>query len=44
MSEDGTQQIPGDGVRLILSRPDSINTRLVSFDERVRRLAPEPKP
>lgn len=38
MSEDRTQQLPDDGVRLILSRLDSIDIRLTSLDERVAKL------
>jgi len=37
MSEELTQGLPQDGVRQILSRLDSIDTRLMSLEDKVNR-------
>lgn len=38
MSEDTTQRLPDDGVRLILARLDSMNSRFDSMDARLTAL------
>lgn len=38
MSEEITQNLPNDDLRLILVRLDSINTRLDSMDERLNNM------
>ena len=44
MSEDKTQQLPDDGVRLILARLDSMDARLTSLEEKVDRRLQETRP
>ena|SRR5205085_2428784 len=38
MSEETTQNLPNDDLRLILARLDSIDTRLNSMDQRLEKL------
>ena len=44
MSEEPTQNLPQDGVRQILARLDSIDTRLTALEERVDRRLQETRP
>jgi|ERR1051325_4661674 DNA repair ATPase RecN len=44
MSEDRTQQLPDDGVRLILARLDSIDARLTALEDKVDRRLQETRP
>ena len=44
MSEDGTQQLPDNGVRQILALLNSINTRLTALEEKVDRRLQETRP
>jgi tetrahydromethanopterin S-methyltransferase subunit G len=44
MDEETTQNLPQDGVRLILARLDSIDTRLTALEEKVDRRLQETRP
>jgi chromosome segregation ATPase len=44
MSEETTQDLPQDGVRLILSRLDSIDSRLTALEDKVDRRLQETRP
>ena len=45
MSEDTTpQQLPDDGVRLILARLDSVDSRLTALEDKVDRRLQETRP
>jgi predicted nucleic acid-binding Zn-ribbon protein len=44
MSEESTQNLPQDGVRQILARLDSIDTRLTTLEEKVDRRLQETRP
>lgn len=44
MSEEITQQLPNDGIRLILARFDSIDTRLTTLEDKVDRRLQETRP
>lgn len=44
MSEDTTRHLPDDGVRLILARFDSLETRLTALEEKVDRRLQETRP
>ena len=44
MSEDRTQQLPDDGVRLILNQLESLNSRMAALEEKVDRRLQETRP
>ena len=44
MSEEFTQPLPQDGVRLILARLDSIDSRLTTLEDKVDRRLQETRP
>lgn len=44
MSEEPTQNLPQDGVRLILARLDSIDARLTALEDKVDRRLQETRP
>lgn len=44
MSEDTTRQLPDDGVRLILARFDSLETRLTALEDKVERRLLDTRP
>ena len=44
MSEDRTQQLPDDGVRLLLARFDAMDARLTALEEKVDRRLQETRP
>jgi len=44
MSEDRTQQLPDDGVRLILARLDAMDARLTTLEDKVDRRLQETRP
>jgi tetrahydromethanopterin S-methyltransferase subunit G len=44
MSEEPTQDLPQDGVRLILARLDSVDERLTTLEDRVDRRLQETRP
>jgi DNA repair exonuclease SbcCD ATPase subunit len=44
MSEDRTQQLPDDGVRLLLARFDLLDTRLTELEDKVDRRLQETRP
>src|SRR5215218_5649471 len=44
MSEDRTQQLPDDGLRQILARFDSMDTRLTALEDKVDRRLQETRP
>jgi chromosome segregation ATPase len=44
MSEDTTRQLPDDGVRLILARLDSMDSRLAALEDKVDRRLQETRP
>ena len=44
MSEDRTQQLPDDGVKLILARLDSLDARMTALEEKVDRRLQETRP
>ena len=44
MSEDRRQQLPDDGVRLILARFDSFETRMTALEDKVERRLQDTRP
>jgi len=44
MSEDPTKNLPDEGLRLILARLDSIDTRLTNLEDKVDRRLKETRP
>jgi hypothetical protein len=44
MSEDRTQQLPDDGVRLILNQLELLNSRMTALEEKVDRRSQETRP
>jgi DNA repair ATPase RecN len=44
MSEDRTQQLPGDGMNQVLTLLNSINARLTTLEEKVDRRLQETRP
>ena len=44
MSEEPTQDLPQDGVRQILARLDSIDSRLTALEDKVDRRLPDTRP
>lgn len=44
MSEETTQSLPQDGVRLILTRLDSIDSRLTALEDKVDRRLQDTRP
>jgi hypothetical protein len=44
MSEDTAQRLPDDGVRLILARFDSLETRLTALEDKVERRLQDTRP
>lgn len=44
MSEETTDQLPGDGVRAIIARLDALGGRLASLEEKVDRRLQETRP
>ena len=44
MSEEPTQNLPQDGVRLILARLDTMDERLIALEDRVDRRLQETRP
>ncbi|HVF68884.1 MAG TPA: hypothetical protein VM914_14535 [Pyrinomonadaceae bacterium] len=44
MSEDATQQLPDDGVRLLLTRFDAMDARLTALEDKVDRRLQETRP
>ena len=44
MSEDSTRNLSGDGLKIILDRLDSIDSRLTSLEEKVDRRLQETRP